>query len=399
MLLAIKLFWISLFVLVYTYFGYGILLYLLNKFNRKKYIVKDGTTNALPAITLIVPVFNEALILEEKIANCLALHYPDDKLNIIFISDGSTDTSVEIIDRFQRIQHLFQIERAGKMAAINRAMCFVTTPYVLFSDANSFLNPGCIKKIVAHYTDGMVGGVAGEKKVAYVGRHAAMGLGEGLYWKYESILKQLDSDFNTVVGAAGEVFSMRTSLFTPLPEDTILDDLNLSLKICLKGFKVVYEPKALAVEAPSLNLAEESKRRVRIAAGAFQSMYRTSYFKYFFRFPVLSFQFASRRVMRWIFCPIALLLLYGCNMYIMAHQPATGYIIFFYLQHAFYISAIIGWLFYGTNARLSGFFIPFYFVFMNISMVRGFIKFLLGKQSILWEKSVRSTLQTRQNIT
>ena len=392
MLFAIILFWFCLFMLCYTYFGYGLILYFLNRIcdGKSKFVSCDWAT--LPAITLVVPVFNEALVLEDKIRNCLKLDYPIDKLNIIFISDGSTDHSVSIIKRFPRIAHLFQADRAGKMAAINRAMTFVTTPFVLFSDANSFLNPGSIKKIVGHYTNEKVGGVAGEKKVAYSGRHAVMGLGEGFYWKYESVLKQLDSDFNTVVGAAGEVFSMRTSLFHPLNENTILDDLNLSLKICLQGFKVVYEPNAFAVEAPSLNLAEESKRRVRIAAGAFQSMYRMSYFKHLFKYPLLSFQFASRRVLRWIVCPLALVGLYISNLYIIAIQPETFYTIFLYLQSAFYLGALIGWLFYGSNARLYGFYIPFYFVFMNISMVRGLIKFWSGKQSILWEKSLRTSL-------
>ena len=398
MLFAIILFWFCLVVLCYTYFGYGLILYFFNRIGigKSKFESVDWTT--LPAITLVVPVFNEALVLEDKISNCIKLDYPTDKLNIIFISDGSTDLSVNIINHFPRIVHLTQADRAGKMAAINRAMTFVTTPFVLFSDANSFLNPESIKKIVAHYTNEKVGGVAGEKKVAYSGRHAAMGLGEGFYWKYESVLKQLDSDFNTVVGAAGEVFSMRTSLFHPLSEDTILDDLNLSLKICLQGYKVVYEPNAFAVEAPSLNLAEESKRRVRIAAGAFQSMYRMSYFKHVFKYPLLSFQFASRRVLRWIVCPAALLVLYISNMYIMLYQPVLGYEAFFFLQSIFYMSAIVGWLFYGSNIRFYGFFLPFYFVFMNVSIIKGLVKFLTGKQSILWEKSVRNTLQTQGYI-
>ncbi|MCY7421603.1 MAG: glycosyltransferase family 2 protein [Chitinophagaceae bacterium] len=399
MAFAVIFFWISLFILVYTYFGYGLILLFLNKFVRKTTKRYEISKIEFPAITLVVPVFNEEAVLLSKIENCFRLDYPEAQLKILFISDGSTDASFEIISRFPRIEHLFQLERAGKMAAINRAMAFVTTPYVLFSDANSFLNTSCIKKIIPHYAIELVGGVAGEKKVEYSRRHAAMGFGEGLYWKYESILKQLDSNFNTVIGAAGEVFSMRTSLFTPLPSDTILDDLNLSLKICLNGFKVVYEPDAYAIEAPSANLNEESKRRIRIAAGAFQSILKQGLLNQVFRFPVLGFQFASRRIMRWIFCPIALLLLFFTNLYIYNQQPSTGYLVFLYLQQAFYIGAGFGWLFYGTNARLSVFFIPFYFVFMNVSLVQGFIKFVLGKQSVLWEKSVRSTLQTSNNKT
>ena len=399
MLFALISFWISLLILVYTYFGYAVILWFLNKFARKSTKTHYVSKIDFPTITLVVPVFNEEAVLLSKIENCFQLDYPETQLKILFISDGSTDASVEIISRFPRIQHIFQPERAGKMAAINRAMGFVTTPYVLFSDANSYLNTYCITKIVAHYANEMVGGVAGEKKVAYSGRHAITGFGEGLYWKYESILKQLDSNFYTVIGAAGEVFSMRTSLFTPLPSDTILDDLNLSLKICLNGFKVVYEPDAYAIEAPSADLNEESKRRVRIAAGAFQSILKQGFLKQVFRFPLLGFQFASRRIMRWIFCPIALPILFFTNLYIYIHQPSAGYLVFLYLQQAFYISAGFGWLLYGTNARLSVFFIPFYFVFMNVSLVQGFIKFVSGKQSILWEKSVRSTLQTSKNKT
>src|SRR5690606_21049070 len=159
-----------------------------------------------------------------KVKNCLSLDYPREKLKIIFITDGSNDGTPELVAKYRDVTVLHQEKRAGKAAAENRAMKHVDTPIVVFSDANTRLPANALREIVKHYADPQVGAVSGEKRIASKDKDAAAGAGEGIYWKYESTLKKLDSELLTIVGAAGELFSFRTELFTELEEDSILDD-------------------------------------------------------------------------------------------------------------------------------------------------------------------------------
>jgi poly-beta-1,6-N-acetyl-D-glucosamine synthase len=389
MQLVYLLFWLSLSVLMYTYVVYALLLLLLTGFKRKgsEHINIRAT---LPPITLIIAAYNEATWIDQKIQNCLSLDYPKDKLKTVFVTDGSTDKSNLIISAYKNIEVLHEKERRGKTSAVNRAMQQVQTPIVIFSDANTFLNTDSIKQIVKHYGDENVGAVAGEKKVEHAYNGSSIGLGEGLYWKYESLLKQLDYNFNTVVGAAGELFSMRTELFTPLDEDTIVDDFILSMRVSISGYKVAYEPNAFATEAPSLDLKEERKRRVRIAAGDFQSLFKLKRLLNIFLYPALSFQYISRRVFRWVLCPVCMVLLFICNAVIFHQTSAFNFYVFmFMLQSVFYLAALFGWLFYKLKLTINPLFIPFYFVFMNALLVEGFYKYITGKQTVLWDKADR----------
>lgn len=214
----------------------------------------------MPA-TIIVTAYNEETILEQKIKNTLAIDYPADKLRIIIITDGSTDGSEKIVQQYPSVVLLHQAERRGKYAAIKRAMQQVKTPIVVFSDANTMLNVACLKRIAVHYKNEKVGGVAGEKKIIRDKNVSAVGEAEGLYWQYESFMKRLDASLNTVTGAAGELFSIRTSLFRELNDELILDDFVISMQICLQGYKIEYEPEAFATEQPSISLAEEEKEK------------------------------------------------------------------------------------------------------------------------------------------
>jgi poly-beta-1,6-N-acetyl-D-glucosamine synthase len=380
-------FYTSLFVLLYTYVGYAVIIYVISLFRKK--VKPSRAARELPAVTLIIPAYNEAECLPAKLENCRQLEYPADKLKIIVVTDGSTDSSNKLVERYPGVQLLFEPARTGKMAAINRSMQYVNTPVVVFSDANTLLNPSSIKNIVAHYADESVGGVAGEKKVNPTADGSLIGFGEGLYWKYESALKQLDSDFNTVVGAAGELFSMRTSLFQPQDEQVILDDFILSMKLCIEGYKVVYEPNAYAQEVPSTDIFEEKKRRTRIAAGAFQSIPKLWPYLMLVNRPVLYFQYFSRRILRWIGCPICLLVCFFSNGFLAAAPDAPVLLqVCFIAQTLFYATAAWGGLNYKRGSA-TAWYIPFYFMFMHVSLVQGFVKYVTRGQSVLWDKSKR----------
>jgi cellulose synthase/poly-beta-1,6-N-acetylglucosamine synthase-like glycosyltransferase len=384
------LFWVCLFIIAYSYIGYGILLFLLTRikgmFRKRK--GPDTVGSFEPEVTLIVAAFNEEDYIEEKIRNTFELDYPSHLLKIIFITDGSTDNTPVIAGGFLGIQVLHEPQRRGKVAAMNRAMKYVNTPYVISSDANTLLNPACVKEMVKHYQDPSVGGVAGEKKLISTEADGAAAVGEGLYWKYESFLKKMDSELYSVVGAAGELFSFRSDLFASTREDMIIEDFVQSLEICLKGYVIRYEPKAFAMEDSSLSMKEEEKRKVRICAGAFQAMVHLRRLFNIFKYPVLSFQFISHRVLRWTLCPLSVGILFVSNA-ILLFEPGLFYPLFFALQLSFYLLAVAGWSLAHKNIRIKSLYLPYYFLFMNMSVFMGFVRFLRKNQTILWEKASR----------
>jgi biofilm PGA synthesis N-glycosyltransferase PgaC len=385
------LFFTSYLIIFYSYIGYGILIYILVKF--KQIFFKNRRFNPdlefEPEVTLLVAAYNEAEVIEQKIQNSISLDYPSEKLRLIFITDGSTDASRAIIGRYKNILQLHEKERKGKLAAINRAIKYVETPFVIFSDANTQLNEGCIREIVKHYQDTKVGGVAGEKKIILKEKDKAVASGENIYWKYESILKKLDSEFYSVVGAAGELFSIRTSLYRETPKDTIIEDFVLSLQISMAGNPIRYEPSAFATETSSLSISEEQKRKVRIAAGAFQAMRILKDLFNVFRYPILSFQFISHRVLRWTLCPICLITGFLSNVLIVLNGSAYFYIVVLLAQCVFYVMAFFGWLLANRDLKIKSFYVPYYFLFMNLSVFLGFYRFLLKKQTSIWEKATR----------
>lgn len=386
------LFFTLLFIVFYSYLGYGIMLFVLVKI--KKIIF--GKLNVrrlqdLPSVTLLIAAYNEESEIEEKIMNSFALDYPKDKLTFLFVTDGSTDNTTQIISKYNNIQLLHETNRQGKTAAVNRAMKFVKTDIVIFSDANAMLNKEAILEIVKHYTNSKVGCVSGEKRVKIPETAQASAAGEGLYWKYESKLKQWDAELYSAAGAAGELFSIRTKLFVETEADTILDDFMISLRIVEQGYTIAYEPNAYALENASSDVNEELKRKIRICAGGFQSIIRLSSLWNIFSYGIFTFQYVSHRVLRWTIAPLALFLLVPLNLYL-AYTGSYIYSILLLLQVMFYLMAFIGWKYELLKTRKKMFFIPFYFTMMNYSVFAGFKRFLLSEQNHIWQKAQRATI-------
>jgi cellulose synthase/poly-beta-1,6-N-acetylglucosamine synthase-like glycosyltransferase len=387
--------WIEIFlrasvcIVAYTFIGYPIflsLMVLLKRFVRKKI---SAAIPFQPFVTIVIPCFNEADILEAKIANCKALDYPTEKLSLLFITDGSTDHSQEIINQHTGIQLLHDLHRKGKTAAVNRAMHFVTTPFVIFSDANSFLNSAAVSNIVKHFTDENTGCVAGEKRISINQSDTASAAGESMYWKYESVLKKLDSGFNSAVGAAGELAAFRTSLYTELPEDTLLDDFIQSIQIAAKGYKIVYEPGAFANEFASKNVEEELKRKIRIATGCWQAMKRLRGILHFTKTPLLFFQFFSHKVLRWAFVPFLLIFIFVLNIALLI-PGGLFYKQIFSVQLIFYGLSVAGYFLRNKRIYVKTFFIPYYFCVMHYALLAGLHRYLNHKQEGAWEKAQRS---------
>lgn len=384
-------FWIALLVVGYTYAGYGVLLYGLVRLRRAL-----GRAAPVPAagfepdVTIVVPAFNEADCIGAKLANCRELDYPRDKLAVVVVNDGSTDETAAIARRFKEVVVLDRPVRAGKAAAINHAMERVTSPIVVMSDANALVNRDALREMVRHYADPRVGAVAGEKRIRRRGGNAAVG--EGLYWRYESWLKQLDSELSTVVGADGGLLSCRRDLFAPLAQDAILDDFELSLGIAIRGYRVVYEPRAYAIEDASASIRDELRRRIRIAAGGWQSMLRLRALLRPWRHATLFFQYLSHRVLRWSVVPPLLLLLVPANVALAIGGGAAAglYRALLLAQAGFYGLALAGYLRDRRGDRLAALHAPYYFVVANCAVVWGFGRFLAGRQAVTWERVRRA---------
>ena len=386
--LFVFLFWFGLFIVFYTYIGYGILLYLIV---RIKETVKKKAIHPLPAslpdVTLFIAAYNEEDIVRQKMENCRNLSYPSDKLRIVWVTDGSDDHTNERLAAYEDVSVFFTPERKGKTEALNRGIQYVSTPYVVFTDANTMLNTEAIKEIVRCFSNPKVGCVAGEKRVDTQSAQGATA-GEGFYWKYESALKDLDDRLYSAVGAAGELFAIQTRLFEQMPSDTLLDDFILSLRIAAKGYKIAYCKEAYATETTSLNMKEEEKRKIRIAAGGLQSVRRLRGLFNIFRYGMLSFQYISHRVLRWTLTPLMLFLLLPVNL-ILALSGNPFYIGTLTLQLLFYAAAYAGYRMEQRNLRNKLLFIPYYFIFMNVNVIRGFFYLNKNKGNGAWSKAKR----------
>ncbi len=398
------LFFLLILLVFYTYLGYGIVIWLLVRVRRRLGI---GQRTAAPAgspvaVTLIVPAYNEMDYLPQKLQNCLAQDYPAEWLHLLFVVEGSTDASQAYLEaKKAEIPNLTVISgnrRLGKVEAMNNAMKQVHTPIAIFTDANTELNPQAVSRLTRRFDFPNVGAVTGEKRISTLTTEAATGSGEGLYWRYESFLKKLDAELYTIVGAAGELFAIRTALFEPVEADTLLDDFMISLRIAARGYRVEYEPDAYALERPSFSVGEEMKRKVRIAAGGFQSMSRLLPLLNFLKYGWLSFQYISHRVLRWAVTPLCLPLLLLLNVVILLGLPAAGtsrtVTVFWWgmmaAQVVFYAMAYVGYRLESRQTRWKVTFVPFYFVFMNWCVLLGLVRFWNGGLSGVWEKAARA---------
>ena len=392
------IFWTCAFIVFYTYIGYGILLFILVRikrlFNSGDSAIKTSQNDLeLPDVSFVVAAFNEKDWITNKIKNGLSFDYPINKITHVFVTDGSNDGTPDVISEYPfpkdvKWELFHSPERKGKIAAVERIMPFIKTPITIYTDANTEVNKEAIRRIVAHYQDPEVGGVAGEKRVSMMNEDSANSAGEGFYWKYESTLKKWDSELNSVVGAAGELFSLRTNLYQAVPSDTVIEDFYMTLKIAMKGFKIKYESGAYAVETASATVGEELKRKIRIAAGGHQAISRLKPLLNIFKYKTLSFQYISHRVLRWTLTPISMILLLISNV-ILALGSSMFFKVILGLQVLFYLFAFIGYLLEKRKLKFKAFFIPYYFCVMNYAVIKGFFRFIKGSQSVVWEKAKR----------
>ena len=374
------LFWLCMAIVVYTYVGYGIVLYLLvfvKRLATKAKPLADITDDRLPEVTLMVCAYNEEDIIAEKMDNTRRLDYPSDRLHLVWVTDGSNDNTNVLLSAYPEVKVIYFPERRGKAAALKHGIKEIDTEIVMMTDANTMLNPEAVREVARLMQDPKVGCVSGEKKVMARSDSDEAAQGEGLYWKYESTLKRLDSELYSAMGAAGELCVIRRQLMTDIPDDTLLDDFIISMEIVKKGYKIAYTSNAYAMEYGSADLHEESKRKRRIAAGGLQSCWRLRSLMNPLRHHVVAFQFVSHRVLRWTITPVCLFALVPLNTLLVLSGEGIVYTIIWILQILFYASAAAG-------VRISK-----YFIFMNLNVFRG-MAYLFNNSTGMWEKAKRA---------
>ncbi len=385
-------FWICLFLAVYTYVGYGVLLWGIIRIKRLFCPVKElpmPADDVLPQLTLMICAYNEEDVVHEKMSNIRSLDYPREKLCVMWVTDGSNDRTNELLAHYPEVKVVFSPERRGKAMALEHGLSENTSPFVVFTDANTMLNTSALREIARQFAQPGVSCVAGEKRVSARTAGQAAAEGEGLYWRYESALKRWDSELYSAMGAAGELFAIRMEHYRRPPQNALLDDFMMSMLIVSDGYRIAYTSDAYATEYGSANMYEESKRKRRIAAGGLQSTWWLRSLTNPFRYPRVAFQFVSHRVLRWTITPFAMAALIPLNIALVAMGAGTIYTVIGILQLSFYMAALAGWLLArsGHKNKLLG--MPAYFLFMNINVFLGIKYLMTHSHSGAWEKASR----------
>lgn len=382
------LFWTAISLIVYSYFIYPLLLILVSTakqvFTPTNEIEPPTDNNDLPNVTVIIAAFNEDSCIKARIDNLLTLDYPQDKLTIRIGSDGSSDNTASIINSIEADNfhaHVFEKNR-GKMSVLNDLVASADDEILVMSDANTHFNPDAIHALVKHFQDESIGVVCGELNLV----DADSGVNkDGIYWRYEQVLKFHEAKLGALLGANGAIYAIRKQLFIPLPANTIVDDFQVVMNVSKQKFKTVYDPSAIAIEEVAPNLAEEEGRRVRIGLGNYQAFFKMPWALN----PLLGWRFIaylSHKVCRW-FVPHLMLIALISNVMLLSSQ---FYQALMCAQITFYLLA-----FYGIKRQASDKKTPTliallaFFVAMNLALMRGFIKYFSSNVQGTWQRTTR----------
>lgn len=380
------LFWLSAIALFWTYFGYPLLMAVRAKV-RARPIRQDESY--LPSITLLIPAYNEADVIREKLENALSLDYPAGKLQIIVVDDGSADGTTEIVREFEErgVTLIRQPERSGKMAAVNRGFEAATGELVVLSDASPIYETNALRLLARNFADPSVGVVVGALRVWDA--QNAVAKPAGLYWQYESALRRWESLTGSTVAVHGNMFAVRRNLYRPLRRHTINDEFSIAMEVMRQGYRVVYEPHAISYDMASATMSDEFKRRARINAGRFQALFSAGYLKA----PTLdlTFRLISHKLLRPL-TPIFMLTALVSSFMLMIltafsfDRAFWFWLLVFFAQDVFYMLAYAGYL-AERNGRSNKFLsVPYFFVSSNLAALVGMWRWLRNRQSVTWQK-------------
>jgi cellulose synthase/poly-beta-1,6-N-acetylglucosamine synthase-like glycosyltransferase len=380
----IILFIILVLLLSYTFSGYFLFLKVLSFFKSNPIIKGED----VPAATLLIPVYNGEKQIKDKLENCLSLFYPKNKLEIMVISDCSTDKTEEIVSSFKdKGVKLLRLEkRSGKTKALNSALKEVRSELVFFSDASTLLNKDSLIKIVKNFADASVGCVSGEDRSISTLQEKGKS-GEGVYVGMEMKLRRMESIICNLTGVSGCLYAIRRELVNQIPHN-LIDDFYLPLQVVKQGKRVISEPEGIAYVTGVSNFKEEFRRRRRTALGGLEVFFSELSLLNPFKYGFFSLELLSHKLLRWL-TPFLLLLLFLCNLFLLQHFifKLTLLIELF----SFFIA--LSYLLFLVNKKLTGLLSLmesiFYFYLVNLAILLAWAKFILGKREIIWEPSKR----------
>lgn len=380
MIKILFLFFIGL--MLFTYIIYTLILIIIRAAARRVTVRDESFA---PNVTMVVAAYNEEKVITKKLENCRALEYFHGKLAILIGSDGSSDKTVALIRTASMPEvSVFDFkERRGKVNVLKDLVSCATGEIIVFSDANTIYKPDALRKLIRHFADKRVGCVCGRLQLKSPDG-SVEGEYEGAYWRYESFIKRMEGELGVCLGANGGIYALRKALFPDIPSDTIVEDFVIPMKILERGYKVMYEKDALGYEESSKTISDERKRKIRIGAGAYQSLFLTSPMLNIFRgFP--SFAYWSHKVMRWL-VPFFMIIILCINMFLLDESLYKN---IFLLQVIFYLFTLLGYLLSKVRMHNMLFHLPYYFVAMNLSLFLGFYRFISGQQKVTWQRVER----------
>jgi len=376
-----SLFWLSCLLVAYTYVFYPLLLIVWRSFKGSPELVEHH--QPLPSVSVLVSAFNEEAVLAHKIENLQRTDYPRERIEFLVGSDGSTDRTAEMLKQAEGgglKVFLFEKNR-GKAAVLNDLAEAAAGEILVLSDANSFYESDAVAHLVRQFRDPAVGGVISEALLESELRTVGV-RSETTYWSYENRIKMLESEIGTTLGATGSLYAIRRNLFSRLPTDAVItDDLLLPLQVIGKGFRIAYEPKAIATEVPYASVQEEFRRKSRIAAGNFFGLRHFAYLLHP-RYGFAAFALWSHKIIRW--CVPGCLLAAILSLAFLAAESSL-YFTLAMLGAGVAVLVVAGWIAERLRLRVGPLGLPFHFVSMNLAIVTGFVRFLRNRRKPSWE--------------
>lgn len=379
---------LALFIPVYVYIGYPLLLIVLDKLVKGKPLL---TADITPMVSMVVSCYNEADVIEQKIKNCLAIDYPPQQLEIIFVSDGSDDGTDEIIKKYcnERIKLIRQEGRLGKTMGLNLALAEAVGEVVVFSDANAMYKADALKMLVRNFHDSSVGYVVGAA-IYQDEEVSGAGASENAYWQYEIFIKKIESKLHSVVGGDGAIYAIRKSLYLPLDQEDINDFVN-PLQIIVQGYRGVFDAEAICYEQTAGDFDKEGKRKQRIVNRSFTGLMKNKSVLNPFMFGFYALEVLSHKLLRWLI-PFFILIA-AAGIIALAQMKVEMFQWLLLLGILFSWSILIGKFLKDWPACPSIFLVPYYFYLVNFNSLKGVLQSLRGQVQITW-----STPRDRQAV-
>lgn len=335
-----------------------------------------------PNVSLVIPAYNEEKSIRDKLENVLALNYPPGKIEIIVVSDASSDRTDEIVDGFRhRGVTLLRMEhRNGKIAAYRRALSHLRGEIIVFSDATSILDSEAVAKLVGNFNDSSVGCVGGLLRYVNPGK-AMVGEGESQYWSYEKKIREYESHLSSLTSVSGTLYAVRKNLYPGDMKDDLADDFIVPFEVKKKGFRVVLEPEAVCVERAVHSMAEEMAKRIRITLQNIRGLLDRIEILNPFKYGVYSILVISHKLFR-LLVPVFLMMLFISNA-VLAFE-SNLFLVLLLFQGIFYLTAVIG---YFTSKKLKLKIVEsvFYFCLSNLAILIGILRFVKGRKVVTWE--------------